>query len=79
MNGVFLTRAEVEVLVAFAENGMKVQRTANALHYDKRTVSQRLTLINANTGINPRDFYGLTKLLDIINAEKGGENGISDI
>lgn len=79
MNEVFLTKTDAIVLVAFAENGMKVQRTANALHYDKRTVSQRLTLINANTGINPRDFYGLTKLLAIINAEKGGENGVSDI
>ena len=56
--------------MAFADNGMKVQKTADAMHYDKRTISQRLTLIKANTGIDPRNFWGLTRLISIIENER---------
>lgn len=66
MKKVYLTRSEVDTIMAFANGGMKVQRAADAMHYDKRTVSQRLTLIHANTGIDPRDFWGLTRLVEII-------------
>lgn len=65
-----LSRLEVETIMAFANNGMKVQKTAEAMHYDKRTISQRLSLIRGKTGINPRDFWGLVKLTNIIKEEK---------
>ena len=65
-----LNRVEVETIMAFANNGMKVQKTADAMHYDRRTISQRLSIVRGKTGINPRDFWGLMKLVSIIEKEK---------
>lgn len=61
------------ILMAFANNGMSVKPTAEKTYYDRRTVSNRLTSIRLATGIDPRDFWGLHRLLSIIEAEKEEE------
>ena len=64
-----LDDADIIVLQAYSENGMGVTRTARNTHYDRRTISDRLTRIRLKVGIDPRDFYGLMKLLEIIETE----------
>lgn len=64
-----LDDTDVAVLVAYANNGMNVNRAAKSAHYDRRTVSSRLTSIRLRVGIDPRDFWGLNTLMKIL---KGG-------
>ena len=66
-----LDEVDFEILVAFAKCGMNVTRTAREIHFDRRTVSNRLTNIRLKCGIDPRDFWGLTNLLRIIDEEGG--------
>ena len=66
-----LDDADIIVLKSYSENGMGVTRTARNTHYDRRTISGRLTNIRLKVGIDPRDFFGLANLLRIID-EQGG-------
>lgn len=62
------------IIYAYADNRMRVIRTAKNAHYDKRTVHSRLTNIRLKTGIDPRDFWGLHRLISIIENAKEGSN-----
>lgn len=66
-----LDSADKIALKAYAESGMCVTRTARNTHYDRRTISSRLTTIHRKVGIDPRDFWGLMNLLRIIDEEGG--------
>lgn len=48
---------------ALAECNMNVCATARKLNVDRDTVLYRCNRIEKKTGINPRTFYGLVKLL----------------
>ena len=71
MNGVeLLTAAERETIVLMADNGMNVSRVAEEIHYSRQTVYDRLRNIKAKTGIDPADFWGLHRLLTLLEAER---------
>lgn len=72
INGKYsLDQTDCDIIMAYAESGMRTYRTADISHYDRRTVSNRLTSIRLKTGIDPRDFNGLCQLVRIV--KKGGE------
>lgn len=66
-----LDEMDCDIILAYAESGMRTFRTAEITHYDRRTVSNRLTSIRLKAGIDPRDFNGLCQLVRIV--KKGGE------
>lgn len=71
MNGVeLLTAAERETIVLMADNGMNVSRVAEEIHYSRQTVYDRLRNIKAKTGIDPADFWGLHRLLTLLETER---------
>ncbi|MBP3359591.1 MAG: helix-turn-helix domain-containing protein, partial [Clostridia bacterium] len=57
-----------ELIRAFADADMNISRTADTMHITCRTVMNRLDKIKQNTGLNPRRFWDLIKLL--VTAEK---------
>lgn len=65
-----LKKGEIETLFLMADNGMNVAKAANAGFYNRKTIYERLRNIKAKTGIDPRDFYGLLKLLQMVKGEK---------
>ena len=69
-----LDDVDMAIIEAYAASGMSVSRTARRAHYDRRTVSNRLTNIRLRVGVDPRDFKGLCQLIKLIE-EKGETNG----
>lgn len=51
----------------FAENNMVLTDTAKALGVTGGSLQHRLIKIHAMLGLNPRRFYDLVMLLDMIN------------
>ena len=68
-----LDEVDIDIILAYAESGMRTYRAASLSHYDRRTVSQRLTSIRLKTGVDPRDFSGLIKLTTIIKRRRFDE------
>lgn len=70
MSGVSeLTAVERETIVLMADLGMNVSRVAEEIHYSRQTVYDRLRNIKNKTGIDPCDFWGLHRLLSLIEME----------
>ena len=66
-----LDEADIAIIYAYANNKMRTQLAAKSAHYDRRTVSERLTNIRLKTSIDPRDFWGLHRLISIIETGRG--------
>lgn len=73
-----LSEAEKETLFLLADNGMNVARTAVAGFCDRKTVYERLRNIKKKTGVDPRDFYGLWNLLQMVKGERNEADGKQD-
>ncbi len=70
-----LSRVDVEILSAYADNNMNATKAALSSKYDRKTVMYRLDRTQIKTGLNPRDFWDLHKLLSMIGVEgRCGEN-----
>ena len=73
-----LAEIDREILVAYANCSMSVLRASRAAHYDRRTISNHLNFVRDVTGLDPRDFYCLTRLINAINyAREEEKRGIS--
>ena len=55
-----------KLLKAYAENDMNMIKTSNVVYLHYNTIRYRFQLIQRETGLNPRNFYDLVKLLKII-------------
>lgn len=55
---------DAQLLRAFAEHDMNVTDTAYAVRMHRNSVLYRLDVIKRETGLDPRKFYDLIKLLE---------------
>lgn len=62
-----LTRDEVDVIRAMADNDLKGSLAAKELFVSKSTINDRRKTILKKTGYDVRHFYDLCMLLDDIN------------
>lgn len=72
-----LDEREVEAIRVFADHNMKMQPTANAMHYHVRTMYKVFASIYNKTGQNPFTFWGLAHLIEEIQPKEvkdGREN-----
>ena len=53
-----------EILRTFADCNMSVLGTAKKLHFHWNTITYHLNAIQKKTGLDPRNFYDLVKLLE---------------
>jgi hypothetical protein len=53
---------------------MNVTRVAEESHYSRSVIYDRLRAVRIKTGINPMDFWGLHRLLSLI--EEGKEENL---
>lgn len=53
------------VVIAFAENGMKVEKTARAMCYHHNNIKYHLENIARKTGLDPRNFFDLIRLYEM--------------
>ena len=58
-----MTEVQKKIIKSYAGNDMSVNATAIELHYNRNNVKYHLTKIKKETGLDPRKFYDLCKLL----------------
>ena len=68
-----MSRVDVEIIESFARNGMKIQRVADDVKYDPRVVRYHLEKVHRLTGLNPRDFYDLYELIQILKGDANAQ------
>ena len=71
-----LTERDAVTVAALANCNMNLPATAAALGISRQAVSDRLDAIRDKTGVDPRSFWGLAKILSEI--QKEANDGVSD-
>jgi sugar diacid utilization regulator len=61
-----MTPFEIEMIRAYAECDMSVERAAKKLYVHSNTIHYHFNKITKQTGLNPRTFSGLVELLSRI-------------
>lgn len=64
-----LTNANKKIVLAFAENDMKVSKTARSTFYSKNTIDYHLKCVKQKTGLDPFKFYDLVEILTALENE----------
>lgn len=64
-----MTDLDVEIILALADCDMSVARTGQKLYMHQNTVKYHLAKVKKETGLNPKCFYDLVKLLAMIERE----------
>lgn len=67
-----LTEKEKEIILAFADSGMKCLEASRRIYVSRDTVSYHLKKVKEKACLNPLNFYDLVELVRYIN---GGWNG----
>lgn len=61
-----LTPTQINIIRALAEFNMSTGKVADNLFYHRNTVVYHIERIKVQTGLNPKKFYDLCKLLEMI-------------
>ena len=60
-----LTEVDWEIIVGMAENDLNVSETARKMFRHRQTVEYHVLRIADKTGLDPRKFYDMIKLLSL--------------
>lgn len=66
-----LDETDVAIIRALANNGLRTSKAAIEAHVSRRTMWKHLDRIRERTGLDATDFYGLCKLLVLVNKLEG--------
>lgn len=58
-----------KLLKAYAENDMSMKKTGGVVYLHYNSIRYRFRLIQQETGLDPRNFYDLEKLLAMIDKQ----------
>lgn len=58
-----LTEKDIEIIFAYAENNMRTTETAYQIYVHRNTVEYHLDKVKRKTGLDPKKFYDLVKLI----------------
>lgn len=65
-----MTEIQKEIVLKLCDNNMKVVPTAREMHYSHENIRGHIYRIKKKTGLDPRCFYDLIKLRDMVLAER---------
>lgn len=65
-----MTALDIEVILAYVDCNMKAASTAKQIYAHRNTVEYHLDKIRKETGLNPKVFRDLAKLLAMIEEER---------
>ena len=60
-----MTKHEANVIIALAKNGLSSRAAARSLNYHHNTIYYHCCKIKKSTGLNPRDYFDMQKLLPV--------------
>lgn len=64
-----MTQEQAETVITFARHDMNVTDTARVMYLHRNTLVYRLDKITSDTGLNPRRFFDLVRLLMLTHEE----------
>ena len=67
-----MTAYQAKIVLAYAINSMNAEDTGRYLHMVPQNVHYHLDKINRDTGLNPKNFFDLCRLIGIAASAKGG-------
>jgi len=62
-----MTELQIKIIKSYARNDMHLSNTSNELHYHPNGIRYHMNKIKDETGLDPRKFYDLVKLLISVN------------
>ena len=62
-----------DVILAMAENDMKIAAVARAMHYHRNSLIYHLEKIEKLYHLDPTNFYDLCKLLEMVKEDEHGQ------
>lgn len=65
-----ITRVDVDILFAYANGNLSVSEAARTARYDRKTISYHLDRVHMATGLDPRNFWDLSKLMKLLGVEE---------
>ena len=68
-----MTQVDMDIIKALADNNMNVAEVGKQMFMHRNTVLYHSDKIKEETGLDPRVFYDLIKLLEIVKWERSGE------
>lgn len=68
-----LDERDYRIILSFAKNSMREPETSWDLDVHRNTITYRIRKIKALTGLDPREFYDLIKLVDMAKSQLEGE------
>lgn len=60
-----MTKHEAKVIIALAQNKLSSRDAARSLNYHHNTIYYHCCKIRKATGLDPKDFYDMQKLLPV--------------
>lgn len=66
-----LGRIDIECVENYANANMIASAAAKKMHYDRRTLRYHFDRVQKATGLDPRNFHDLCRLVQEINEWKG--------
>lgn len=73
-----MTPLHAEILVCLAENGLNMNAVGRVLFLHRNTIHYHVQQIYKQTGLDPRDYYDMGKLLPRANAVLAAERSNND-
>jgi len=64
-----LDESDISIINSMAENNMNISKVARQLNYSRNTIVYKLDKIDEKTGYDPKNFFDLRRLVDIIRTE----------
>ena len=68
-----ISKMDIKVVFALADSGLNPSRAARKLFVHRNTVLHHIGEVKNYTGLDPLDFYDMTKLLERFKEEKNDE------
>ena len=64
-----LTDTQKAIITSMANCGLTMNKAAKLMHYGRSTVFYHVEAIRKKTNLDPRNFYGMVKLLEMAKEE----------
>ena len=68
-----ISKMDIKVVFALADSGLNPSRAARKLFVHRNTVLHHIGEVKNYTGLDPLDFYDMTKLLERFKEKKNDE------
>ena len=68
-----MTKLRWEIIPILAETSLNMSAAANRLYIHKTTAKYHAEMIREETGLDPRNFYDLVRLLTMIQSQDNAE------